>query len=114
MLTPNSAPPPHFLIMAREVLVGQDIAGAILTAQSDAQVIQTATLGEAQAALGDLSALSVAFLQCAPARLKGTPLASSIARCGARVVFIGAEPPAGIDPILPMPFNDQDILRCIR
>ena len=113
MPIPNSTAPHRFLIMAREVLVGQDIAGAILTAQSDAQVFHATTLSEAQAALGDLSALSVACLQCASANLQGTALASSIARCGARVVFIGEEPPAGTDPILPMPFTDQDILRCI-
>ena len=113
MPTPNSKPPHRFLIMAREVLVGHDIAGAILAAQSDAQVIRATTLCEAQAALSDLPALSVAFLQCAPANLQGTALANSIARCGGRVVFVGEEPPAGTDPILPTPFTDQDILRCI-
>ena len=92
--------------------MGQDIAGAILTAQSEVQVIQAPTLGEAQVVSGDLPVLSVAFLHRASANLWGTALANSIVR-GGRIVFIGEERPAGVDPILPMPFTDQDILRSI-
>lgn len=103
-----------FLIVVREILVGQDLAMTIEEERPGAKVIVVATLDAAPAALTDVAALEVAFIAADPARFEHSPLAQMISALGGKIVLMGLWFPEACSAanwkILPFPFTTEDVL----
>lgn len=104
-----------FLIVVREVVVGQDLAETIAEDRPNARVIIVATLEDALVSLADVATLEIAFIAADPAVLESSRLTPALAARGGQVVLMGVwadHPPATSSwKLLPFPFTTEDVLR---
>jgi hypothetical protein len=111
---PRTADTGTYLVVLREIIVGQDIAMTIQDHNPDARVIIAATLAEAVAAVEGVDAVAVAFVHAPSAEVARSPLAEAVAARGGRIVLmgheIGRDPKATVLPVLAFPFVSSDIL----
>lgn len=102
-----------FLVVERDVLVGQDLAQAITEDHPSAKVIVVPSLEDAVVAVADVDSIQIAFVGAEPQALSASPLAQGLAMRGGLVVLTGLWPervhtPAGWK-MLPFPFTTDDV-----
>ncbi len=104
-----------FLIVVREVLVGQDIAQAIAEAMPGSNIISTTTMEEAAALVIGVRRIATAFVAFGPDDFDASPLASLILDRGGRIILMGpaAEASSGDWPVLSYPFSTSAIEACL-
>lgn len=103
-----------YLVLVPEMLVAQDIALTIADFDPAAEVICAKSQHEAQAALGRVGALTLAFVSDRPSTFVQSPLASAIAERGGRVVMLGIEAentgPTETFDVLHQPFDTDAVM----
>ena len=82
---------PVYLVVMKETVVAQDIAGAIADARPGARIVIVASPAEARSALAGVDRLAAAFVSAAPQTFLGSSLAKAIAQRGGQVVLMGDE-----------------------
>ena len=104
---------PVFLVVVRDVVVGQDLAQIIVDDHPTARVIVVSSLGAAVPALAEVAAVEVAFVAAEPQVFATSPLAGDLVVRGGKVVLMGlwddAAPPLASWKMLPFPFTTDDV-----
>lgn len=102
-----------FLIVARDVLVGQDLAQTIADNRPRARVIIVTTLEDAIGALKDVATIEIAFIAAEPEALACSSVGPAVAMRGGQVVLLGAWadqlPATASWKLLPSPFTTEDV-----
>lgn len=117
-LTENRTSPRDkvFLVIVRDVLVGQDLAQTILDEYPAAHVIVVASPEDAMVALADVTAIEIAFVAAEPQTFDASPLERALVIRQGKVVLMGSWSDTGFPlaswRMLPFPFTTADV-RCM-
>lgn len=102
-----------FVIVVRDVLVGQDLAQTIAEDRPEAPVIVATSLQGALVAMHEVATVEAAFVAADPKEFARSPLAFALAECGAQVVLMGlwADEPLPVTgwKRLRYPFTSDDV-----
>lgn len=83
-----------YLVAVNDLVVAQDIAGTITDMNPDAKVISARSLDEASEIVATRGGVTFAVTDAGPIRLNGSTAGGALSACGARILFIGAQPSA--------------------
>lgn len=106
-----------FLIVAKDVIVAQDLAATITDNRPGAQVLLARSLETGAEALAGVAMIDTAFVAAEPEAFEGSRLAGCLVARGAQVVLMGvlSTRPARSArwTMLPFPFRTEDVRRLI-
>lgn len=120
-MKPDALPGPMstYVVVIRDPIVAQDVAGAIAHLDPSARILVAAmNPHEAVGLLGDVTAVAVAVLEADPRTLRATTFGAALEARGARIILIGdaAEEAgeAGDYRVLMRPFGNEALLAVLR
>ena len=107
-----------YLVLVPVMLIARDISVTITDYDPTATVMCAQLTADAEAALGRVSRLEIAFIDCSPKVFLGTKLHGDILKKGGRVILLGVAAesygPGPVFDVLPQPFNTDDLRAKLR